>query len=127
MILTRKPIGAIQHSLYSKIKNQFFEDKNRPFHTKPQFINYGIDDYNYALTKGHYFETEIKREGIILYDSGAVSYTHLDVYKRQVLLQMIVQNIIYIGFHGHIIRSEHPDNPCQFFPCTPFYPARGVR
>ena len=44
-----------------------------------------------------------------------------------VLLQMIVQNIIYIGFHGHIIRSEHPDNPCQFFPCTPFYPARGVR
>lgn len=40
---------------------------------------------------------------------------------------MIVQNIIYIGFHGHIIRSEHPDNPCQFFPCTPFYPARGVR
>ena len=70
VILTRKPIGAIQHSLYSKIKNQFFEDKNRPFHTKPQFINYGIDDYNYALTKGHYFETEIKREGIILYDSG---------------------------------------------------------
>ena len=59
VILTRKPIGAIQHSLYSKIKNQFFEDKNRPFHTKPQFINYGIDDYNYALTKGHYFETEI--------------------------------------------------------------------
>lgn len=70
LILTRKDIGAIQHSLYSKIKNQFFEDKNRPFHTKPQFINYGIDDYNYALAKGHYFETEIKREGIILYDSG---------------------------------------------------------
>jgi len=70
LILTRKDIGAVQHSLYSKIKNQFFEDKNRPFHTKPQFINYGIDDYNYALTKGHYFETEIKREGVILYDSG---------------------------------------------------------
>ena len=70
LILTRKDIGAIQHSLYSKIKNQFFEDKNRPFHTKPQFINYGIDNFNYALAKGHYFETEIKREGIILYDSG---------------------------------------------------------
>ena len=70
LILTRKPIGAIQHSLYSKIKNQFFEDKNRPFHTKPQFINYGIDDFNYALSKAHYFETEIKRQGIILYDSG---------------------------------------------------------
>ena len=51
LILTRKDIGAIQHSLYSKIKNQFFEDKNRPFHTKPQFINYGIDDFNFALAK----------------------------------------------------------------------------
>lgn len=70
VILTRKDIGAIQYSLYSKIKKQFFEDKNRPFHTKPQFINYGIDDFNYALKKAHYFETEIKREGIILYDSG---------------------------------------------------------
>ena len=38
--------------------------------TKPQFINYGIDDFNYALSKAHYFETEIKRQGIILYDSG---------------------------------------------------------
>ncbi len=47
-----------------------FEHKNRPFHTHPQFINYGIDDFNYALSKAHYFETEIKREGIILYDSG---------------------------------------------------------
>ena len=48
----------------------FFQHKNRPFHTKPQFINYGIDDFNYALSKAHYFETEIKRQGIILYDSG---------------------------------------------------------
>lgn len=70
LILTRKDIGAIQHSLYTKITDAFFEHKNRPFHTHPQFINYGIDDYNYALSKGHYFETEIKREGIILYDSG---------------------------------------------------------
>ena len=69
-ILTRKPIGAIEYSLYDKITDAFFEHKNRPFHTKPQFINYGINDFNYALAKGHYFETEIKREGIVLYDSG---------------------------------------------------------
>lgn len=71
LILTRKEIGAIEYSLYDKIADAFFEHKNRPFHTKPQFINYGIDDFNYALKKAHYFETEIKREGIILYDSGA--------------------------------------------------------
>ena len=70
VILTRKPIGAIEYSLYDKIADAFFQHKNRPFHTKPQFINYGIDDFNYALTKAHYFETEIKRQGIILYDSG---------------------------------------------------------
>jgi len=70
LILTRKEIGAVKYSLFSKIKDRFFEDKNRPFHTHPQFINYGIDDFNYALSKAHYFETEIKRDGIILYDSG---------------------------------------------------------
>ena len=70
LILTRKPIGAVQSSLYEKIKDKFFENKNRPFHTQPQFVNYGIDDFNYALTKAHYFETEIKRDGVILYDSG---------------------------------------------------------
>lgn len=72
-ILTRKPIGAVESSLYEKIKDKFFENKNRPFHTHPQFVNYGIDDFNYALSKAHYFETEIKRDGVILYDSG--SYT----------------------------------------------------
>lgn len=70
LILTRKPIGAVQSSLYEKIKDKFFENKNRPFHTQPQFVNYGIDDFNYALTKAHYFETEIKRDGVILHDSG---------------------------------------------------------
>ncbi len=70
VILTRKPIGAAEYSLYEKIKDRFFENKNRPFHTHPQFINYGIDDFNYAIEKAHYFETEIKRDGIMLYDSG---------------------------------------------------------
>ncbi len=70
VIMTRKPIGAVEYSLYEKIKDRFFENKNRPFHTHPQFVNYGIDDFNYALTKAHYFETEIKRDGVILYDSG---------------------------------------------------------
>ena len=70
VILTRKKMGAIQHSLFTKIKDQFFVNKNRQFYTHPQFVNYGIEDFNFAITKGHYFETEIKRDGIILYDSG---------------------------------------------------------
>ena len=70
VILTRKPIGAAEYSLYEKIKDKFFENKNRPFHTHPQFINYGIEDFNYAIEKAHYFETEIKRDGVVLFDSG---------------------------------------------------------
>ena len=70
LILTRKEIGPIEYSLYDKITDAFFQHKNRPFHTHPQFINYGIDDFNYALSKAHYFETEIKKQGVILYDSG---------------------------------------------------------
>ncbi len=70
VILTRKPIGTIESSLYEKIKDRFFKDKNRPFHTHPQIVNYGIDDFNYAISKAHYFETEIKDQGVILYDSG---------------------------------------------------------
>lgn len=69
LILTRKAIGAVEYSLYEKITDQFFENKNRPFHTHPQFINYGIDDFNHALSRGHYFETEIKQQGVVLYDS----------------------------------------------------------
>ena len=75
VILTRKPIGAAEYSLYEKIKDRFFENKNRPFHTHPQFINYGIEDFNYALAKAHYFETEIKRDGVVLFDSGAYKLT----------------------------------------------------
>ena len=67
-IVTRKPIGAVEYSLYEKIKDRFFENKNRPFHTHPQFVNYGIDDFNHALSKAHYFETEIKERAQKYYD-----------------------------------------------------------
>lgn len=77
LILTRKPIGAVEYSLYEKIKDRFFEDKNRPFHTHPQFVNYGIDDFNHAISKAHYFETEIKEQGVVLYDSGAYKLARL--------------------------------------------------
>ncbi len=70
LILTKKPMGAVKYSLFAKIEDLFFVHKNRSFHTQPQFIDYGIEDFNYALSKGHYFETEIKQQGIILYDSG---------------------------------------------------------
>ena len=65
-IVTRKPIGAVGVFVVRKDQGSLL----RPFHTHPQFVNYGIDDFNHTLSKAHYFETEIKRDGIILFDSG---------------------------------------------------------
>lgn len=70
LILTHKAIGAGEHTLFSKINNRFFIGKNRCFYTNPQFVNYSIADYNHALDKRRYFETDIKRQGIMLYDNG---------------------------------------------------------
>ena len=66
-IVTRKPIGAVEYSLYEKIKDRFFENKNRPFHTHPQFVNYGIDDFNHARRKKLNFK-EIKERAQKYYD-----------------------------------------------------------
>ena len=55
-IVTRKPIGAVGVFVVRKDQGSF--------------VNYGIDDFNHTLSKAHYFETEIKRDGIILFDSG---------------------------------------------------------
>ena len=68
---SRSERWSIRYLQEKRSRDRFFENKNRPFHTHPQFVNYGIDDFNHALSKAHYFETEIKRDGIILFDSGA--------------------------------------------------------
>ncbi|WP_289823533.1 HEPN domain-containing protein, partial [Alistipes finegoldii] len=38
--------------------------------TRPQFINESIGELNKALDKSRYFYTDIKREGVMLYDNG---------------------------------------------------------
>lgn len=70
LILTRKAMGAGEQTLFTKINNRFFIGKNRYFYTNPQYVNYSIADYNQALDKSRYFETEIKKQGVILYDNG---------------------------------------------------------
>lgn len=43
---------------------------NRNESTTVQFIDESIDDLNKAIDKNRYFYTDIKREGIMLYNSG---------------------------------------------------------
>jgi len=50
------------------IEDIYFKDID--MQTPVQFINDNIKNYNKAIEEGRYFETEIKKEGVILYDSG---------------------------------------------------------
>ena len=66
---TRFQNFAINNILNKAIDN-YYKGKNPYESTTIQFINESIDDLNKAILKNRYFYTDIKREGIMLYDSG---------------------------------------------------------
>ena len=70
LIVTQKRMGINEHAVYAKILRHFFENKAWEIHTHPQFINESISELNKALDKSRYFYTDIKKEGVMLYDSG---------------------------------------------------------
>lgn len=70
LIVTEKRLGAVEHSVYSKILRRFFTNRAWEISTHPQFINESISELNKSLDKSRYFYTDIKREGVMLYDSG---------------------------------------------------------
>lgn len=71
MIVTERRMGVGEHTRYSKILGRFFVNKAWENHTHPQFINESIGELNKALDKSRYFYTDIKKDGVMLYDSGA--------------------------------------------------------
>lgn len=70
LILTEKRIGNTEHALYSRIRYEFFQNKAKFFHTRPEFINESIGEFNHQIEKSRYFFTEVKEQGVMLYDSG---------------------------------------------------------
>lgn len=70
LIVTERRMGLKEHDVYTQISHRFFQHKEMRFHTHPQFINESIKHLNTALEEGRYFYTEIKKDGIMLYDSG---------------------------------------------------------
>lgn len=57
-------------NILSRVTERFYEGKNRAFYTSIQFISENIKDLNKAIDRGLYFYTDIKKEGVLLYDSG---------------------------------------------------------
>lgn len=66
---TRFQRHVISHIL-SKTTDNYYKGMNRNESTTVQFIDESIDDLNKAIDKNRYFYTDIKREGIMLYNSG---------------------------------------------------------
>lgn len=66
---TRFQRHVISHIL-SKVTDNYYKGMNRNESTTVQFIDESIDDLNKAIDKNRYFYTDIKREGIMLYNSG---------------------------------------------------------
>ncbi len=67
LIVTAKKELALDANLWHKISD---ECKKLNLSASPRLITHDIDALNIKLAKGQYFFTDIKKEGIALYDSG---------------------------------------------------------
>ena len=52
------------------VLDKYYEGRPVPVTPRIQFIDEGIRQFNKALKRGLYFYTDIKKEGIMLYDTG---------------------------------------------------------
>ena len=62
--------SQVINNILDKAANNYYKGKNRYESATIQFINENIDDLNKAILKNRYFYTDIKREGVMLYNSG---------------------------------------------------------
>ncbi|MDE6778088.1 MAG: HEPN domain-containing protein [Alistipes sp.] len=70
LVVTEKRMGNEEQTTYAKILRRFYTNRAWEISTRPQFINESIGELNKAIDKSRYFYTDIKREGVMLYDSG---------------------------------------------------------
>lgn len=74
LVITRNDCNSsgINRQL-EKVEDRYYKYKGMgryAFTTHIHFIDETIKDFNKEITKSRYFYTDIKKEGILLYDSG---------------------------------------------------------
>lgn len=62
--------SPVMNHILNKATDNYYKGKNRFESTSVQFIDESIDDLNKAIDKNRYFYTDIKQEGVMLYNSG---------------------------------------------------------
>ena len=70
LVVTSQRMGNDEHAAYARVLRRFYTNRAWEISTHPQFINESIAELNKALDKSRYFYTDIKREGVLLYDNG---------------------------------------------------------
>lgn len=65
LVLTSKEPSEYTERKLDKIDSRLYKSRRTPI----QFINISVDEMNRCLAEGRYLYTDIKREGIMLYDS----------------------------------------------------------
>jgi len=67
LVITRDAISALNTSLWQKISD---ECRSLNLSADPRILTHDIRELNNKLSVGQYFYTDIKKEGILLYDAG---------------------------------------------------------
>ena len=122
LILTEKRIGNTEHALYSRIRYEFFQNKAKFFHTRPEFINESIGEFNHQIEKSRYFFTEIKEQGVMLYDSGRYKLARrhkLDYSEIRDMAQEYFDDKFHIA--NSFVRSAKHDITDQEFKMASFH------
>lgn len=70
LVITSGAYSKRVESILDKLEDVFFNGKDFDRDTPVQFINEDIRSFNKAIEEGRYFYTQLKREGVVLYDSG---------------------------------------------------------
>jgi len=68
LVLTRLKKTALNHANQSRVDNLIVQHK--AVKTPVSVIYHSVGQVNYRLKEGHYFFSDIKKEGILLFDTG---------------------------------------------------------
>lgn len=68
LVVTKNISDKDAGKILDNIDDQYYQDPDKQ--TPVQFINDDIDKLNQDLSEGRYFYTQVKQEGVVLYDSG---------------------------------------------------------
>ena len=102
-------------SKLDKVKDCFYMHRDRSFCTSIQFITEGITALNRYIDKGFYFYTDIKKEGVMLYDSGQSK-----LFRRRKFNYSEIEGLAKMYFKVHFGSAE------EFLLGAKFYYEQGL-